>query len=60
MEEEVQKTLPPEKVSETFAAAEQEAARLQQAHLEAAQHAGYARAAIHAMAPFFVEAAKFS
>jgi hypothetical protein len=60
MEEEEQKTLPPEKVSEAFAAAEQEAARIQQAHLEAAQHAGYARAAIHAMAPFYVEAAKLS
>jgi len=50
----------PKSVAETFAAAEAEAAHLQEIHLEAAQHAGYAKAVLHAIAPYYVKAAEFS
>jgi len=44
-------------VEKIFFDAEQEAARVQQLHLESAEHAGYTRAAIHAVAPIYIKAA---
>lgn len=52
--------LDPKLVGKIFADAEAEAARLQKKHLDAAQYAGYARAAFHAMEPFYVKAAEYS
>jgi hypothetical protein len=48
------------KVAKIFNDAEEEAARVQQLHLESAEYAGYTRAAIHAAAPIYIKAAEAS